>query len=69
MRENRPYGSVGGWGLIAPRLPNPKWIGARSDRSDINALHSLFRFRLSRSVTSNSTRKDFEVEWLLGVGK
>ncbi len=22
MRENRPYGSVGGWGLIAPRLPN-----------------------------------------------
>jgi hypothetical protein len=24
MRENRPYGSVGGWGLIAPRLPNPK---------------------------------------------
>ena len=23
MRENRLYGSVGGWGLIAPRLPNP----------------------------------------------
>ncbi len=22
MRENRLYGSVGGWGLIAPRLPN-----------------------------------------------
>jgi hypothetical protein len=22
MRENRPYGSVGGWGLITPRLPN-----------------------------------------------
>ena len=47
----------------------PKWIGARSERSDFSDLHSLSRFRLFQSVKSNSTREDFEVECRPGVGK
>ena len=41
MRENRPYGSVGGWGLIAPRLPNRAVrLGRRTGRPSY-ALYAL----------------------------
>jgi hypothetical protein len=50
MRENRLYGSVGGWGLIAPRLPNQSRTNLHRRSPGFHAR----RWLMIKSVTGQS---------------